>query len=88
MSVTSVRLKPEIAKPLEALAKKLDRSKSYLINEAVAQYLIQHESEQVKWQQTLEAIDSVQKGHTVDADTVHQWLGSWGKNDEKQPPEL
>ena len=87
MSITSVRLKPEVAKPLEELAKKLDRSKSYLINEAVAQYLIQQESEQIKWQQTLEAIDSVQKGRIVDADTVHQWLSSWGKEHEKQPPE-
>jgi len=33
MGVTSVRLQPEIENPLEELSKKLDRSKSYLINQ-------------------------------------------------------
>lgn len=35
MGVTSVRLQPEIENPLENLSKKLDRSKNYLINQAI-----------------------------------------------------
>ncbi len=39
MGVTSVRLQPEIERPLEALSKKLDRSKNYLINQALKEFL-------------------------------------------------
>ena len=35
MSVTSIRLQPVIKDPLEKLSKKMDRSKNYLINQAV-----------------------------------------------------
>ncbi len=35
MSITSVRLNDDVERPLESLSKKLDRSKSYLINQAV-----------------------------------------------------
>ena len=33
MTVTSIRLQAELEEPLEVLAKKLDRSKNYLINQ-------------------------------------------------------
>ena len=35
MGVTSIRLQAEIENPLEVLAKKLDRSKNYIINQAI-----------------------------------------------------
>ena len=54
----------------------------------MAEYLLKHQSEQIKWQQTIEAIDSVQQGKTLDANTVHQWLNTWGTEQEEQPPKL
>ena len=40
MAITSVRLSDEIDQPLDSLAKKLDRSKNYLINQAVKEFLV------------------------------------------------
>lgn len=39
MSVTSVRFNSDLETPLEELAKKLDRSKNYLINQAVKEFI-------------------------------------------------
>ena len=39
MSVTSIRLSNEVEAPLENLSAKLDRSKNYLINQAVKEFL-------------------------------------------------
>jgi predicted transcriptional regulator len=39
MSITSIRLTDDINKPLESLASKLDRSKNYLINQAIKEFL-------------------------------------------------
>ncbi len=86
MSITSVRLKPEIAKPLKDLAKKLDRSKSYLINEAVAEYLLKQDQDQQRWDQTLAAINSIKEGQSIDGEAVNQWLESWGGENELKPP--
>jgi len=88
MSITSVRLKPEVAKPLAEMAEKLDRSKSYLINEAIAEYLVKKNQEQQRWQQTLQAIDSIQQAQTVDEAAVNNWLESWGQEAELKPPEV
>jgi predicted transcriptional regulator len=42
MSVTSIRLNPAVEGPLEQLALKLDRSKRYLINQAIVPALNLH----------------------------------------------
>ena len=52
MGVTSVRLKPEIENPLEALSKKLDRSKNYLINQAIEEFLERNTLEEKRWAET------------------------------------
>jgi predicted transcriptional regulator len=59
MGVTSVRLNPEIEKPLSDLTQKLDRSKNYLINRAVTEFVSRQAMEQDRWQDTLEALNSV-----------------------------
>lgn len=86
MGVTSVRLKPEIESPLENLSKKLDRSKSYLINQAVKEFLDRKDLEQQRWTETLEALDSVKSGNLVDEKKVSDWLESWGTKRELEPP--
>lgn len=78
MSITSVRLNTDIETPLEDLAKKLDRSKSYLINQAVKEFIARQSVEDDRWQQTLEAIEAVQKGEAIDESDVNAWLNSWG----------
>ena len=86
MGITSVRLQPEIEDPLENLSKKLDRSKNYLINQAVKEFLARKSLEEQRWAETLEAIDSVKSGEMIGKKEVEEWLESWGTENELKPP--
>ena len=86
MSVTSIRLQPELELPLDELAGKLDRSKNYLINQAIKEYLASHSIEEERWRDTLVALDSVKLGRGVDESEVTEWLNSWGTAQEKEAP--
>ncbi|NOR69207.1 MAG: ribbon-helix-helix protein, CopG family, partial [Methylomarinum sp.] len=80
MSVTSVRLQPEIESPLEKLAIKLDRSKNYIINQAIKEFIARKALDEQKWNDTLEALDSIKSNRVVDEQHVNEWLDSWGKD--------
>lgn len=86
MSVTSIRLQPDVEAPLEKLAKKLDRSKSYLINQAVKEFIARQVMEEVRWTETLPALGSVQAGKTVSGHQVLAWLESWGTDKALSKP--
>ncbi|VAW94456.1 hypothetical protein MNBD_GAMMA22-3060 [hydrothermal vent metagenome] len=88
MGVTSIRLQPEIENPLEKLASKLDRSKNYLINQAIKEFLERENVAEKRWVETLEAIDSVKSGKLVNEQEVNAWLDSWGTEDELNPPKI
>jgi len=88
MGVTSVRLQPEIEDPLEKLATKLDRSKNYLINQAIKEFLARKSLEDKKWSETLEALDSVKSNRIVAEQDVNEWLDSWGNDNEIKPPKI
>lgn len=42
--------------------------------------------EQKRWQQTLETRESAAQEKVVDATEVHDWLRSWGAEDEQDAP--
>ncbi|MEX0950831.1 MAG: ribbon-helix-helix protein, CopG family [Gammaproteobacteria bacterium] len=86
MSITSIRLTSDIDKPLESLSKKLDRSKNYLINQAIKEFLARQSLESSRWQDTLEALESLQAGKSIAEEDVNAWLNSWGTNERKTPP--
>lgn len=86
MAVTSIRLQPELERPLREIASKLKRSKNWVLNQALREYVARNELEEKRWQETLEALESVQEGRVVDGDAVHGWLASWGTDDELSPP--
>jgi len=86
MSITSVRLNDDIEKPLGLLAQKLDRSKSYLINQAVREFVARQSVEDSRWEQTLEALESVNRGELIDEADVNAWLNSWGTENLQKPP--
>lgn len=88
MSVTSVRLRPEIENPLEKLSIKLDRSKNYLINQAIKEFIARKALDEQKWNDTLEALDSIKSNRVVDEQQVNEWLDSWGKDNENKPPKI
>ena len=88
MSVTTVRLGQDIEETLDALADKLQRTKSWLINQALREFIERQELEQLRWQETLAAMESVAKGQVVSGDAVHTWLKSWGTAKELAPPRV
>lgn len=86
MGVTSIRLTDDIDKPLESLAKKLDRSKNYLINQAIKEFLARQSLEDSRWEDTLHALESVKSGRSLEEADVNAWLNSWGSEERIEPP--
>jgi len=88
MGITSVRLKEELNNSLKALAEKKQRSKSWIINEAVAEYVVKSQIEEQKWLDTLQGLESIKKGDVIDGDEVFAWMRSWGTENEVEPPKV
>jgi predicted transcriptional regulator len=86
MSVTSLRISKEVEVPLENLAQRLDRSKNYLINQAIKEFIARQMMEDSRWEDTLAALSSVKAGKLVDETNVTEWLQSWGTDKELSPP--
>lgn len=86
MTVTSIRLQPELEEPLEALSKKLDRSKNYIINQALKEFVAQQALAEQRWQETLPALESMKAGKGVPAEKVYEWMRSWGTDNELPRP--
>ena len=88
MGVTSVRLNADVEAPLEDLAQRLDRSKNYLINQAIKEFVARQAMDDARWEDTLKALASIKEGKIIDEAEVVSWLKSWGTNDEFSPPEV
>ena len=88
MGVTSIRLNTEIEAPLESLAQRLDRSKNYLINQAIKEFVARQAMEDSRWEDTLKALASIKKGKVIDESEVVSWLKSWGTDSESSPPSV
>jgi len=86
MAVTSVRFKPELESLLETLAKQSSRSKNWLINQAVRDYVMKNQQETMRWEETLIALESVKNGQGIPEEKVDTWLQSWGTDCEIKPP--
>jgi len=87
MSVTSIRLQPEVEKTLDETATKLQRSKNWIINQAIKEYLEKENLDDIRWQDTLKALDSLNNGDIIEGASVHSWLKSWGTDSELPKPE-
>jgi len=88
MGVTSIRLQSEIESPLENLAIKLDRSKNYIINQAIKEFIERKNIGEKRWAETLVAIESVKSGELLEEGEVNAWLESWGTANELKPPKV
>lgn len=86
MTVTTIRLQPEVESGLEAVAGKLKRSKNWLVNQAIREFVERQDLEQARWNETLAAMESVAQGKVVPGNEVHAWLASWGTAGELPPP--
>lgn len=86
MTVTSIRLQQDLEELLDQAANRMSRSKNWLINQAIREYLVRDELAQQRWQETVAALKSASEGETVPAEKVHAWLESWGSDNELPPP--
>jgi len=86
MRVTSIRLNADIEEPLENLAQRLDRSKNYLINQAIKEFVARRAMDDARWEDTLTALASIKEGKAIDESEVVSWLKSWGTDDETSAP--
>lgn len=68
------------------MAKKLHRSKNRIINQALREFFEREELERSRWQETLQAMESVAQGRVVSGEAVGAWLQSWGADNELSPP--
>jgi len=50
-------------------------------------YLESGALEEQGWLETLPAIESVKEERSLPAEQVHEWLGSWGTENESKPPQ-
>ena len=79
----SIRINSETKERLDALAKRSNRSKSFLAAEAISAFV---ESEEWQLGEIQNGIDELDSGQTVSHDQTAKWLKSWGNADEAQPP--
>lgn len=86
MAMTSVRMPDELLRQLEQAAVKLRRSKGWIINDAVKEYLAREERKSQRLAETLEALADIQAGRLTDGAEVMDWLESWGTESEQAPP--
>ena len=86
MGVTSIRLNADVEAPLENLAQRLDRSKNYLINQAIKEFVARQAMDDARWEDTLKALASIKDGKIIDESEVISWLQSWGTEGESPAP--
>jgi predicted transcriptional regulator len=86
MGVTSIRLSAENEEPLDTLSQKLDRSKNYLINQAIKEFIARHAMDDARWEDTLQALDSIKEGKTIDEAEVVSWIKTWGSDNKTSAP--
>ena len=80
---TSVRLDSETLSRLDVIAKATDRSRAWLMSQAIRRYV-----EEELWvvQAVEEGIKDADEGRTVSDKKVGEWIESIGTDHELEPP--
>jgi len=76
----------DLLQRLDSMATRLRRSKGWIINDAVREYLEREERQQRRDEETREALAELDAGQVVDGDEVLAWIDSWGSENEREPP--
>lgn len=81
----SVRLDETILEQLDMMAKAADRSRAWLMSQAISQY-VTHEAWQID--AIKKALDKLKNGTATFTphDNVEQWLSDWGTENETARP--
>ena len=86
MGMTSVRMPDDLLQQLNATATRLRRSKGWIINDAVREYLRREALRQRRDAETREALAEVDGGQVIEGDEVLAWIDGWGSDNEQEPP--
>ena len=81
--VVTAHVPIDLAKRLDGLAARLDRPRGWVVKEAIAAYVA---LEQLRHEQTLEALAEVDKGETVDHADIEVWATGLGKPAKRKRP--
>ncbi len=82
MATLTAQVSPEFLQEIDALARKLDRPRAWLIKHAVARFLEEQAVAEKRWSETLEAIDAAERGDLDSSEEIFDWLDTWGQRDE------
>ena len=88
MSTTSFSLDNDLQDKLDATSNRLKRTKGWIINEALRQYIEQEERKLKMLQETEEAIADIEASRIISGEEVMQWLETWGSLSEKDAPKV
>ena len=81
----TIRVDAQVKARLEKAALNQNRSKSFLVGEAIAGYLaIQEEQDRI----VRLAIESADRGETIPHEEIKKWVDSWGTKDELPMPKV
>ena len=83
MGMTSVRMPDELLNQLDQAAERLRRSKGWIINDAVKEYLAREERKAQMLKETREALADIKAGRIVDGTEIMDWLDTWDTDMEK-----
>lgn len=86
MSTTSFRLDDDLEEKLAATATRLRRTKGWIINDALRQYVAREEMRMKMLEETEEAIADIEAGRVVSGEEVMKWLETWGTAAEGKAP--
>lgn len=86
MGMTSVRMPDDLMRRLDAAAERLRRSKGWLINDAVREYLEREDKRLQRLGETKDALAELDAGELIDGDEALAWLDSWGTDNERERP--
>lgn len=86
MSATlTIRINDETKKRLDNLAKATARTKSYIVANAIEDFLRTNEWQIQAIKESVKAADR-SDAKFVDHEKVAEWLDSWGTENEMEPP--
>ena len=88
MPMTSVRMSDQLMTELESISEKLDRSKGWVIKDALSQYVARIEQNERMLRETKQALSDIESGNFVDGEEVMNWIESWGTDDVKASPKI
>lgn len=86
MGMTSVRVPDDMLSRLESTATRLRRSKGWIINDALREYLEREERRVQRLEETRQALAELDAGDLVEGDEILVWLDNWGTPDEREAP--